>query len=95
MRKSYAVYFAFLLSHVVWWVQGNRYEYSSIDIRQSYIFSSSYHPIINPLCLLIFMMSPYLLVLLLLLKANTPTTISQGFKRVSSIGEEHGSHGPS
>lgn len=61
-------YFCYLVSHYVWWVLGNRYEYSSIDIRQSYIFSTTYHSYLNPTCLCVHMMAPYLLVLLSMLK---------------------------
>lgn len=33
-------YITYIFIHLLWWYQGNRYEYSSIDIKQSYIFSS-------------------------------------------------------
>ena len=61
-------YYAYLFGHFYWWVQGNRYEYSSIDILQSYIFGTAYHPIINPICLCIYMMAPYFFLLLITAK---------------------------
>ena len=49
------------LAEYLWWICGNRYEYSSFDIKQSYVFSLSYHPILNPICLILNSLSPYLL----------------------------------
>ena len=57
-------YLSYLWSHVIWLTLGNRYEYSSIDIKRSYVFYSGYHEILNPLCLCIYMLLPYFIPIL-------------------------------
>jgi hypothetical protein len=51
-----------ILAESAWWWMGNRYEYSGIDVMKSYIFCAKYIPFLNAICLLIYLLSPYLLV---------------------------------
>jgi len=55
-----------MLAESAWWWMGNRYEYSGIDVMKSYIFCGEYIPYLNGLCLLIYLLSPYLLVFFLI-----------------------------
>jgi hypothetical protein len=51
-----------ILAESAWWWMGNRYEYSGIDVMKSYIFCPKYIPFLNAICLVIYLLSPYLLI---------------------------------
>jgi hypothetical protein len=59
-KLSISPLFFGLLGEMLWWLMGNRFEYSGVDVVKSYIFSSEYHPLINGISLLILMIAPHL-----------------------------------
>jgi hypothetical protein len=44
----------------MWWLLGNRYEYSSIDIRKSFVFSQEFVMGLNAIVLLFWYVSPFM-----------------------------------
>lgn len=45
----------------MWWLLGNRYEYSSIDIKKSFVFSQNFIMGLNAAVLLFWYVSPFIL----------------------------------
>lgn len=46
----------------MWWILGNRYEYSSVDIRKSYLLSIDFSIWLNAIGMVLWFMVPYLVV---------------------------------
>lgn len=62
VESSFLPHLCYVWSHLLWWIMGNRYEYSSIDIAQSYIFGIDYHWLRNSICMGIYLVVPYVLI---------------------------------
>ncbi len=49
----------------MWWILGNRYEYSSIDIKKSYIFTNHFSLWVNAIGMILWFTGPYIIALVL------------------------------
>ncbi len=61
MTLSCRIILVSLIAEYMWWILGNRYEYSSIDISKSYIFSVSFDLYLNAIGLVLWFVAPYLI----------------------------------
>ena len=66
IHHNYSYIVGSLLSEIVWWIIGYRYEYSSILAADSFVLSSTFHPFLNGLSILLSQSAPFILTLCLL-----------------------------